>query len=408
MKFSEYKLSELLISVIDNRGKNPEKYYDSEKHPVLDNYLIKNKYYPDLNEVQRYIDEETYKNFLRGYIHKNMPIMTLVGNGIGNVTLCPNNESVILQNTIGFQVNEKINEIYLYYALLLKNEELKGLNRGSGQPSIKKTDVLDIKIKIPNMETQEKIVSILSNFDLTIESLKNENLIIQKIINKIFENNFADLNKIPNNWEIKRLDQVADFINGYGVDTNKMLDHYEQDTYKVFKMGNINIGGGINKEKTKSWIKKADCTGLGKYVTKKGDILMCMTDMKSSNNPLLGHTALIESDGEFFVNQRVGLIRCKEQFSYSYLYTMSNMQFFIRDIRSRANSGVQVNLSTSGICETNVVVPDKNTHDWFDKISSNMYEKIWANQTKIEKIKEIKEKLTKKLITGKIDILGCE
>ena len=97
-------LSEYLKGTIDNRGKNPENYYETEKYPVIDNVLIKNTLYPDMEAVSRYIDQDTFDNFLRGYVHKNMPLITLVGNGIGNVTLAPSDDVAIIQNTIGFDV----------------------------------------------------------------------------------------------------------------------------------------------------------------------------------------------------------------------------------------------------------------------------------------------------------------
>ena len=111
MKFKNY-----IEKIIDNRGKNPNKYYDFSDYPVLDNYLIKNTLYPNMSNCKRYIDKETYKNFLRGYLLKDMVVMTLVGNGIGNVTTIPNENIVIIQNTIGFLVKKDLlSNRFLYY-----------------------------------------------------------------------------------------------------------------------------------------------------------------------------------------------------------------------------------------------------------------------------------------------------
>ena len=78
-------LNDYIETTIDNRGRNP-KYYDYAKYPVIDNVLIKNFICPNMNDVSRFIDEDTYQRFLRCYVHENMPIMTLVGSGIGNVS----------------------------------------------------------------------------------------------------------------------------------------------------------------------------------------------------------------------------------------------------------------------------------------------------------------------------------
>ena len=52
---------------------------------------------------------------------------------------------------------------------------------------------------------------------------------------------------------------------------------------------------------------------------------MAMTDMKD-NVAILGNTALMEIDDKYIVNQRVGLLRCKNNagISYPYIYILTN------------------------------------------------------------------------------------
>ena len=164
------RLEDCIVTTIDNRGRNPKEYFTQEKYPVIDNYLIKNTLHPDMNAVTRFVDEETFNNFLRGYVHKNMPIMTLVGNGIGNVTLAPSDKCAIIQNTIGFLVNDKIDQIFLYYYFLFEQERIRKFDRGSGQPSIRKTDILAMEIDIPDIETQKNIAALLWSIDEKIEN----------------------------------------------------------------------------------------------------------------------------------------------------------------------------------------------------------------------------------------------
>ena len=239
---------------------------------------------------------------------------------------------------------------------------------------------------------------------------------MQELINNIFISKFVNFDEyngeyktteigdIPINWRIDNFGSVISFSNGYGWDSKDMLENSMPDTYKVFKMGNIKIGGGINKEKTKSWILKEKCAGLEQFLSKKGDVLMCMTDMKSSENPLLGHTALIDRDDEFVINQRVGLIRCDKEIKWPYIYTMTNLPFFISDIRSKAHSGVQVNLTTSGICDTKVLIPDKKSLNEFYKNVTPIYEKIFVLNNEIEYLEQLRDALLPKLMNGEIDL----
>ena len=68
------------------------------------------------------IDNYLFDNFIRKYNEFDDVLITLVGNGIGNITLFPKEKSAIVQNTIGLRFNE--DKKFKYYSLLSKNEEI--------------------------------------------------------------------------------------------------------------------------------------------------------------------------------------------------------------------------------------------------------------------------------------------
>lgn len=307
---------------------------------------------------------------------------------------------------------------FLYYVLLQDEffDYIMSGNKGTKMPRGDKKHIMNYTINLPNIETQIKIINILENLDKKIELNNQINDNLQMLINNLFTKYFvnfdtyngnykeSDLGIIPETFEVSSLGNVVSFSNGYGWNSKDMLDNHIDNSYKVFKMGNINIGGGINKSKTKSWILKDKVVNLDQYISKKGDILMCMTDMKNSGNPLLGHTALIDKDDEFVINQRVGILRCDKDIGFSYVYTMSNMPDFISEIRSKANSGVQVNLTTKGICDTLVLVPDRDTLSRFENIAIPLYEQIFNNNNENESLEQLRDTLLPKLMNGKIDL----
>ncbi|MFY4759642.1 restriction endonuclease subunit S [Aliarcobacter butzleri] len=171
-KWEEKKLGELIEFIVDNRGKNP-RYYCNEGIPVIDNFMIKNNYHPNLREATRFIDDNLFKNFIRKYVNPNDTIITLVGNGIGNITLVPKEKSVIIQNTLGLRFsNEKI---FMFYCLLSKNKEIKHLDRGMAQPSIRQDELLDIEIKVPiDTKEQKKIGNYFQKLDKQIDLQQKE------------------------------------------------------------------------------------------------------------------------------------------------------------------------------------------------------------------------------------------
>lgn len=183
--------------------------------------------------------------------------------------------------------------------------------------------------------------------------------------------------EIPKGWNVGVLGDCIDFYNGYGFESEELLNEKLEDCYSVFKMGNIKKGGGFNIDGTKSWIEKSKCVGLKRFVLQKGDLLMCMTDMKD-NIGLLGNTALMTVDNEFIVNQRVGLIRTSNEIgvSYRFLYLVTNSAAFLQDLRSRANRGVQVNLTTNEILSTRMILADFETNVKFDNILKVLFSKM--------------------------------
>lgn len=207
----------------------------------------------------------------------------------------------------------------------------------------------------------------------------NSNEIIEELANTFFDEWFAKYkvgNDLPNGWRIGEFGELIEFINGYAFKSKELFKEPQPNCFKVFKMGDIKKGGGFNPGKTKGYYPKNDNSKLEKYILKNGDLLMSMTDMKDAVS-LLGHTALMIYDNEYILNQRVGLIRPKNEISveYPYLYLLTNSEDFISRIRARANSGVQVNLSTNGIKSTELVIADKETNLSFNKLISPLFHK---------------------------------
>lgn len=202
---------------------------------------------------------------------------------------------------------------------------------------------------------------------------------------------------IPQGWKVGKLEDIVDFSNGYAFNSSSLLDEEKPDCFKVFKMGHIIKGGGFNYNGTKSWIEKDKCKSLLKYVLKKGDLLMAMTDMKG-NISLLGNTALMDSDNEYIVNQRVGLLRSNKNFGtdYPYLYLLTNEFNFLEYLRGRSNSGVQVNLTSQAIKEAVIVIAPEEININFNKITKPIFNKIFNNQNLIRKLTELKQLYLKK------------
>lgn len=322
-----------------------------------------------------------------------------------------------------------INSKYLFYLLASdKFTELANLgSTGTRMPRADWKHLSSVTWSIPDLPTQTAIAEILSSLDDKIELNNKINQELENLAQNLFKRWFIDfefpdengepykssggemvdseLGEIPKGWEVGRLDDVIEFHNGYAFSSKELKSTDSGDCFHVFKMGHIKKGGGFNAEGTKSWYSKSKATKLSRYVLKKGDLLMCMTDMKG-NVALLGHTALMNVDDKYIVNQRVGLLRPKNQIGidFPYLYILTNSVDFIEELRSRANSGVQVNLSTSEIKASKIILPSKNINLKFDNILKGLFESIFNNTKENQQITNLRDTLLPKLISGELEV----
>lgn len=296
---------------------------------------------------------------------------------------------------------------YLYYVMSLI--DLNIYNEGTTIPSLRTETLNRLEFDIPSLREQEMILSCLNPIDekIALNNAINNNLEQQAQL--LFKSWFVDLKPFngnkPYDWEIVPFEKIADFQNGYAFKSKELLNKPSPDCYQVFKQGHIARGGGFIPDGTKSWYPKNLASKLKKFVLKKGDILMAMTDMKD-NVAILGNTAIMPLDDEYIVNQRVGHLRANgyKGVTYPFIYLLTNSTDFLVDLRSRANSGVQVNLSSSEIKASQTVLPSEEVNNAFSEITLPIFEIIINNQLENQRLAQLRDVLLPRLMSGELDV----
>jgi len=331
-------------------------------------------------------------------------------------------------SVIGFIPNKNIcNVDFIEYLLQYYRLQIRTHSIGSVQDNINLGTFEKIKFRIPDLPTQTTIAEILSSLDDKIELNSQINKYLEILAQTLFKQWFIDfefpndngepycstggemvdseLGEIPKGWKVGVLEDVIAFSNGYAFNSRELLDKDKGGCFHVFKMGHIKKGGGLNANGTKSYFERSKTDKIQKYILKVGDLLMCMTDMKG-NVALLGHTALMNENDKYIVNQRVGLLRPNNDIciDYPYLYILTNSNNFIEDLRSRANSGAQVNLSTSEIKNSKIVIPPKEINLAFDIVVKSFFNDIFNITKENDELIKLRDTLLPKLISGELEV----
>lgn len=332
---------------------------------------------------------------------------------LGNVAEY-NNEKIILGKSACYlNISPAVEKKFIKYVLLspLFQDYLQNNATGTTIKNVSLKQIRDYSFNLPPLDVQKKIAGVLGALDDKIELNNRINNNLEQQAQALFKSWFVDFEpfggKMPDDWKVGKLEDVADFTNGYAFKSNELEDDpiSGKDYYDVFKQGHIMRGGRLNLTGTKSYYPKDKAEKLGKYVLRKGDILMAMTDMKG-NVAILGNTALMNIDDKYILNQRVGLLRCNNEYaiSYPYVYILTNSFDFLKDLRNRANSGVQVNLSSAEIKNSDVIIPSRDINQGFNKIGEAIFEKIFANQQENIQLSVLRDTLLPKLMSGEIDV----
>ncbi len=409
--WQEVVLGDVVELIIDHRGKTPKKLggdWSNSGYRAISAKTIKNGRLVNEDKMNL-LPEDLYKKWMKNEIQYGDIFLTSEA-PLGEHLIWKSNEKLVLsQRIFGIRTKKEILDSF-YFNYFIDSEyyqyELKSRESGSTVTGIKQTELLKTKILLPPLPQQKAIADVLSSFDDKIELLREQNKTLEKIGQELFKEWFGKYkvgDDLPEGWRVGKLGEVIEFINGYAFKSSDLLKIPAVDTYKVFKMGDIKKGGGFNQLKTKSYFKKSDAENLKKYILKDGDLLMSMTDMKDAIS-LLGHTALMIYNNEYIVNQRVGLIRVKNEINieYPYLYLLTNDKDFIANLRGRANSGVQINLSTDAIKNSEIVIADKDFNKKFGNVVKPLFQKIKNNSEQIQTLSKTRDVLLLKLMRGEI------
>ena len=362
-----------------------------------------------------FIDEHAYEFLGKSKLFGAEIIISNVGANVGTVFRCPKLQYKMSLAPNSIMVKFKGNDDFYFHWLRGHNGQqmLKSIVTGSAQPKFNKTNFKEMLAPVPPIEEQNKIASILNSLDEKIELNKKINNNLEQQAQLLFKSWFVEFEPfngtMPSDWEVVPFEKIVDFQNGYAFKSKELLNEPSSDCYQVFKQGHIARGGGFIPDGTKSWYPKRLASKLERFVLKKGDILMAMTDMKD-NVAILGNTAIMPIDNEYIVNQRVGHLRANgyKGITYPFIYLLTNSTDFLIDLRSRANSGVQVNLSSAEIKASQTVLPSEKVNTAFSEITLPMFEAIISNQLENQRLAQLRDALLPKLMSGELDVYNIE
>ncbi|HEL1780677.1 TPA: restriction endonuclease subunit S [Streptococcus suis] len=269
---------------------------------------------------------------------------------------------------------EKIDPLYLGYALKAQQAKIEGLQEGStGQTELNRQRLLkDIIVRFPeSRRLQQKISKLFFFLDEKIENNKKINHHLEQMAMAIFKSWFVDFEpfgrEMPKNWKEYSLLDVVNINYGKNLPTKNLLS----EGYRVFG-GNGQIGY------------------FSDFHHKKERVLISCRGAASGTV----HTSRPFS----FITNNSLVVNEQADFHFAYLKQWClNRQFF--DV---ITGSAQPQITIDSLKSISIIMPEANILKLFSKILSPLYLQLETNKREMEILIDFRDTLLPKLLSGEI------
>lgn len=293
---------------------------------------------------------------------------------------------------------EEINSIYYGYAIKSQQKKIESLAEGStGQTEINRQRLKDeIIITFPKEKMLQKAIgTLLLQIDEKIKNNKQINNNLEEQLSALFVNMFGHFIDSLDNSDIK-LGDLIESVDNRGK-TPPLSD--EPTDYPIIDVralsGNsriidyTNCTKYVSKETYNNWFRSGH--------PKEYDILISTVGSLAEMKIFLGTTGCIA--------QNVVGFRTK---GISPLYLYQYLNYIKNDLVAYNIGSVQPSIKVTHIIKHSIYVASKEDIEIFDSIARDITKKIFANCQENEALKQMRDTLLPKLMSGELDVSNIE
>ena len=312
--------------------------------------------------------------------------------GTGCVKLSPG--ACFLTNlSIAVLVDEKLAlKKYLYY--YFRQSGLRYLDSGSAQSQITISDLRNVRVRLPSINIQEKVVEVLSLIDSKIEINKAINDNLERQATAYFQELFV-ANAHPN-WKTGTISSLGTVIGG-STPSKAKPEYYTDNGIAWITPKDLSI----NKSKFISH-GETDITELG-LRNSSASIMPEGTVLFSSRAPI-GYIAI--SNGEVTTNQGFKSVVPKPEIGTAFVY------FFLKNnlptIEGAASGSTFKEVSGSTMKNVPAVIPDTGTLAKFNDFCSLLFNEQKNLEQENQHLASLRDTLLPKLMSGEIDVSNIQ
>ena len=379
MKWEKVRLEDCCYSISDGDHQPPPKAQQGIPFVTISNINSMNQL--DFSDTM-FVPKEYYRSLdEKRKVRKGDVLYSVVGS-FGIPVLIKEERPFVFQRHIAIlrPKEDIVDSGFLFYTMLNRDFYAKAdaVAIGAAQRTVSLGSLRNIKIDVPSLESQKHIADILSAYDDLIENNQKQIKLLEEAAQRLYKEWFVDL-CFPGHENTKIVDGVPE---GWSRGLLKELIsvNYGKDHKKAPDDGNIPVygSGGLMRKCNKSLF-----SGEAVLIPRKGS---------------LNHIMYV--DETFWTVDTMFYATMKQPHTAIFVY------FFVKafDMYSM-NIGAAVPSMTTKILDAmDVVIPDKETLEKFDKYAKVYFNKIKTLQGQNERLKAARNLLLPKLMSGEVEV----
>lgn len=376
-------------------GKTPptkqREYYGDEFTFIKPTYIDINNRFLDLSPEN--LSREAYEKYKTSFIPPNSTCVVTIGS-IGekicmNRQLCMTNQAI---NTV-IPNQDEYDNMFVFYLLKDNLHKVKAADTGasSGRENVGKSVFENIEVEVPELVSQRKIGKILSSYDDLIENNLKRIKLLEESAELIYKEWFVNLrfpgydkcsivDGIPEGWNNESLGDLIKIIKGKK--PKDIIDYKAQESIPYLLVETL-------ERKSMNYTSDTKVP-----VSNRNELLMIMDGSRSGN--------IYRSIGGAIGSTLSSFKIISSSISNEYLYYF--IKYRENEIKQNNTGSAIPHANKSYINSMNILIPSKFTLDKFTNIIENIHNQIDNIHNQNEKLKESRDILIPRLISGEIEV----
>ena len=283
---------------------------------------------------------------------------------------------------------------FIYYLAIspsFRNVAIKSMVGSSGRQRVQQSVLEELVLKVPSLQEQKKIISVLCALDQKIALNKEVNDNLQRQAELLYHERFETVGRsnLPVGWRIVQLGDVATISKksfNPAKEPEMLLEHYSIPAFDEAHFPVFELSTAIKSNK---FVVDDTCFMISKLnpTTKRVWKPYCLTANAVCSTEFIVYKAKSQEITDFL---------------YSVIDSTSFSDFMCSHVTG--STGSRQRTTPSDTLTFELILPTTGEIAEYQGIVSPMFEQIKCNAIENDKLKRLRDSLLPKLMSGEIDV----